>query len=386
MYRKQFLRNVSVSIGLVVSSFFWNAGVARAQSPEAPLLPMNVEFRYLPQYIEQSISDDPRYARIEALLDEDGCDVILLDKTTNREAFYSISKRRVDALAANGRDAYITPIGFTASWAKDSSPAFVVHFEDQFGNKILWKFAAGEIVPHASPEVIFRTDNSSIGFLYAPRRAPSADGTTLKIAGREYLPESMQSSDGLAAFYATDLTLSQILPGTDLWAVERSPADMIQTTKWNIGGDGGRLRTLAIKELSGTEASIEQFDVNDPEAPHVILHVVRVNGAYELRSLSFESHFNTLWIFFGPSLPLPAREVDDKRIVTFTVAQNEQANIASGKLEVRRTIDAEHLLWHFERPSFARGITLETGVNVIPNARTEAKANCPKEVCSDLLK
>ena len=228
MYRKQFLKKrIRLNWSFVVSSFSGTQESLRAQSPEAPLLPMNVEFRYLPQYFEQSISDDPRYARIEALLDEDGCDVILLDKTTNREAFYSISKRRVDALAANGSDAYITPIGFTASWAKDSSPAFVVHFQDQFGNEILWKFAAGEIVPHASPEVIFRTDNSSIGFLYAPRRAPSADGTTLIIAGREYLPESMQSGDGLAAFYATDLTLSQILPGTDLWAVERSPADIV---------------------------------------------------------------------------------------------------------------------------------------------------------------
>jgi hypothetical protein len=83
--------------------FFWNASVVRAQSPEAPLLPMNVEFRYVPQYLEESISDDPLYARIEALLDENGCDVILLEKSTNREAFYSISKRRVDAQAGNGR-------------------------------------------------------------------------------------------------------------------------------------------------------------------------------------------------------------------------------------------------------------------------------------------
>jgi hypothetical protein len=91
----------------------------------------------------------------------------------------------VDAQAGNGRDAYITPIGFTAFWAKDSSPAFVIHFQDRFGNEILWKFAVGEIVPHASPRVIFHTDNSGIGFLYAPRRAPSADGTTLKISETE---------------------------------------------------------------------------------------------------------------------------------------------------------------------------------------------------------
>lgn len=166
MYREQFLRSVFVSIGLVTSAFFWNAEVLRAQTPEAPLLPMNVEFRSLPHYFEQSISDDPLYARIEALLDEDGCDVILLDKTTNREAFYSISKHRVDALAANGSDAYTTRIGFTASWAKDSSPAFLIHFQDRFGNEVFWKFAVGEIVPHASPEVIFRTATSASG----PRR------------------------------------------------------------------------------------------------------------------------------------------------------------------------------------------------------------------------
>jgi hypothetical protein len=95
--------------------------------------------------------------------------------------------------------------------------------------------------------------------------------------------------------------------------------------------------------------TIEQFDLNDPDAPQVILNVVRVNDTYELRSLSFESHFNTLWILLGPLLPLPAHEADDKRIVTFTVAENEQANIASGALEVQRAVDAEHVLWHIHK-------------------------------------
>ncbi len=382
MYREQFLRSGFVSAGLLMYVFLWNAGVVRAQLPEAPLLPMNVGFQYVPQYLEESVSDDPLYTRIEALLDENGCDVILLEKSTNREAFYSISKRRVDSQAANGREAYVTPIGCATFWAKDSSPTFVIHFQDRFDNEIFWKFDVGEIVSHASPKVIFRTDGSGIAFLYAPRRAPSAEGTTLTIAGREYVAKSKQTDDALAAFYATDMTIGQILPGTDLWAVESTPADIVQTARWNVGGDGGRLRTLAVKELSATEASIEQFDPSDSDAPQVILNVVRVNDTYELRSLSFESHFNTLWIFFGPSLPLPARQVDDERIVTFTVAENEQANIMSGELEVRRAVDAEHMRWHFETPSFARGITLETGVNLIPSVRTEA--NCTKQDCFGL--
>jgi hypothetical protein len=109
-----------------------------------------------------------------------------------------------------------------------------------------------------------------------------------------------------------------------------------------------------------------------------------VNDAYELRSLSLESHFNTLWIFFGPELPLPAHHKDDKKIVTFTVAENEQANIASGQLEVRRAFDAEHLAWHFDTPTLAKGIMLETGVNLILDVSTQA--NCTSGACSDPLR
>jgi len=86
---------------------------------------MNVEFRYVPQYLDESIPDDPRYARIQALLDEDGCHVILLDKTTDREAFYSTSKRRVDALAAMEAMLMVAPARFGgsfSSWLSVSGP------------------------------------------------------------------------------------------------------------------------------------------------------------------------------------------------------------------------------------------------------------------------
>jgi hypothetical protein len=58
--------------------------------------------------------------------------------------------------------------------------------------------------------------------------------------------------------------------------------------------------------------------------------------------------------------------------VAFTVAENEQASVASGALEVQRTADAEHLLWRFDTPIFAKSTTFETGVNLIPSASEEA--------------
>ena len=365
------VKNRIASMVLLISAFLCHANVIRAQTQsnvltsEPPVLPMDIKFRYVPQYFEQSFTDDQRYARIEALVDDGRCDVILLDKTTGREAYYSTSNRRVETLTADGADAYVTRIDFTASSTVDSYPLFLIHFHDQFGQEITWQFVVGDMVPHASPEIITHTDNAGISLLYAPHRATCAAGTTLTIADRKYVPRPTQSIDVLAAFYATDMTVSQILPGTDLWTVEDSPANIAQNAKWNLGGDGGRQRVLEVKETSDTEATVLQTDVNDSDAAQVVLNIVRVNDTYGLHSISFQSHRNTLWIFFGSALPFPARQIDDKTTVTFTVAENEQATVATGELEVQRAVSAEHLVWRFNTPDPAKSATFETGVNLI---------------------
>ena len=68
--------------------------------------------------------------------------------------------------------------------------------------------------------------------------------------------------------------------------------------------------------------------------------------------------------------------------VTFTIAENEQANVASGELEVERTSYAEHLSWRFDTPNGARGTTFITSANLIPGAHELVR--CVDEGCSDL--
>jgi len=380
------MKNLAPSIGLAICLFFFHSSAMRAQvpttalAPDAPVLPMDIKFRYVPHYFEQTFVGDPRYARIQALVDEEGCDIILLDKTMNREALYSNVKRRVDALAGDGIDAYTRLIDFAAISTDDSHPLFEFHFQDRFGENVTWRFVPGEMVPHASPETIFYT-HSGITLLYAPHRAPAAAGTVLTIAGREFRPESTQSPDSHTGFYATDMTISAILPGTGLWNLESSPEDMLQPAKWTLTGSGGQRRILAVKQLSETEAAVDQIDPNNPDVPHVVLNIVRAGGTYGVSSLVFETHGNKLWIFFGPALPLPARQID-KTTVTFTIAENEQASVATGEVEVQRTNAAEHLWWRFDTPNVARGTTFITGVNLIPGPHEQAR--CVNESCSDL--
>jgi hypothetical protein len=148
--RRGAIQNLIALIILAIFVFFCDASAMRAQvpatalTPETPVLPMDIKFRHVPHYFEQSFTGDPRYARIEALVDEQGCDIILLDKTMNREVVYSNMKRRGDALAAEGIDAYTTPVDFRASSTDDSQSLFLFHFHDRFGQSVRWQFVAGE--------------------------------------------------------------------------------------------------------------------------------------------------------------------------------------------------------------------------------------------------
>ena len=375
--KKRIVSITLLTCGLLYKpSVFQAQATARALMSPAPVLPMNVKFRYVPQYFVQSVENDPRYLRIEALVDEGRCEVVLLDKTTNRRIVYSTLSRKVDAL----KDAYATRIDFEVFTLGDSTPLFRIRFHDRIGQVIEWGFVAGEMVPLASPEVISRTDDSGIAFFYAPRRATATVGTSLTIGDREYRPEPTQSGARLGTLYATDKTIGRILPGTQRWRVESGPVGLAEAAQWYLRGEGGRQSMLAIKQLYDTGALIDQTELYDPDAPEVILSVVRSGDSYSLQLMSATAHGNMLWIFFGPDLPLPVHQTDDKTIVTFTVAENEDANIASGRLVARRGFDTEHLEWQFERPDLATGEVFETGVNLIPKDTEQAK--CMNEHCS----
>ena len=180
------------------------------------------------------------------------------------------------------------------------------------------------------------------------------------------------------------MTIGQILPGTQLWRVESGPVSLAEAAQWDLQEEGGRQSMLAIKQLYDTGALIDQIELYDPDAPEVILTLVRSGDSYSLQLMSATAHGNTLWIFFGPALPLPEYQTDDKTIVTFTVAENEDASIASGRLVIRRGFDTEHLGWQFESPDLAKGEVFETGVKLIPKDGEHAK--CMNEDCSIRLR
>src|SRR5260370_27717122 len=155
-----------------------------------------------------------------------------------RPIFYSTLSRKVDAVKANGADGYAGPIDLEAFMLGDSTRLFRIRLHDRIGQVIEWQFVAGQMVLHASPEVISRTGDSGIAIFDPPSRAAAAVGTSLTIGGREYVPEPTQSRARLGAFYATDMTIGQILPGRALRRVAEGRVSSAECAAWERRGEG----------------------------------------------------------------------------------------------------------------------------------------------------
>jgi hypothetical protein len=367
------MKKLTVATAMLAWLLFCLAGPLRAQVPkpvtsQAPIVPMEIEFRYVPQYFMQLIEDNARYSRIEALINDGQCEVILTDKTMNKRVFYANSQERIDALQANGAEAHLAPVEVGEFTTVGSRPIHRIRLQDTFGQEIQWQFVVGEVVPHARPEIMFQSNGSGLAWVYAPHRAAPAAGTAVTIAASQYQAQPSGPGGDYRAFYSSDTAVAQFVPATELWSVEKSPVSFVEAEKWDLRGEMGQKRLLVIKRISDQDASIEQIDLNDPDSADVLLDLDRSKAGYSLRSISITSHSNTLWIFFAPELPLGAHGMDDEMTATFTVAENELATIANGTVVVRRAMDAEHMVWQFDEPHSVRGEVFETGVNLIPSS------------------
>ena len=93
------MKKLATPIAFLACILFCQVDAARRQETpkdslsQAPILPMHVKFRFVPQYFVQPIDDGPRYAKIEALIDGGRCDVVLMDKTMSR-IFTTVSTER----------------------------------------------------------------------------------------------------------------------------------------------------------------------------------------------------------------------------------------------------------------------------------------------------
>jgi hypothetical protein len=352
---------------------------SQAQSDEAilssfPVVPMNVRFRFVPQYFVQRIDDDPKYSRIEALID-DGLskpwyEIILADKTTGDRIIYSNSEETVNTLRGVGKTAYRSNIRFEFLPQKDSISMYQIGLRDISGQEINWKFVVNPTTTRVQAGFMIRPNTSGFVLMGLDQRAAAMPGTTLIIGNVHYSVTSMQeSNDGQlevansGTFYGTGLTVAEIMPGVELWLLDSLPDTLKADEKWILHSSGGEKRVLTIESVRDNHVVIDQVDQD--RSLHVRLDVRRLHDSLLLSSISVMRQSHDFRVSFMPELPFPAAGLNDATKVNFVVSEDSQTDIAHGSLLARRRFIDENIDWDFDAPDWARARLMETGASVL---------------------
>jgi hypothetical protein len=351
---------------------------------QAPILPFTVHFRSVPQYFTQSLEDDPLFSRIEAFVDNDPqqswYEVVLTYRATGARVFYCSSRQWVTVLSNAGREAYVASIEY-AGPETESRSIYHIGLHDRFGEEIHWQFAANLLATSGGNAFISRPDTFGFTIMHASHRTPAGAGTVVTIGGHK----NIGVLGTYQAYYATGLTVAELIPGTQPWSVESRPINFAQGESWTLQSEDGQERLLSIELTSDRQALINQTEWRDARSASVELEVRQLNNSLVLSSVRLTLQRDVLRISFDPELPFPAPGSPDRTNVNFSMTENETA-IASGKLLVLRAFETEHLLWMFDDPDWAREHLFETGANVIPSLQLQDSrwTRCVVDDCSIL--
>jgi hypothetical protein len=382
--RKLTTAMVVLTCTLLCVPIYLNAQSREEQSAaQAPILPLMVHFRLVPEYFTQLLENDPLFSKIEAFVDNDPrqpwYEVVLTYKATGASVFYCNSQQWVRVLRNAGWEAYAAPIEFAGPGTAESRPMYRIDLHDRFGEEIRWQFVPSLLATPGGNAFISQPDTFGFMLIHATHRAPAGAGTVLTIGGHK----NIGVIGTYQAYYATDLTVAALIPGTELWSVESRPINFAKGETWTLQSEDGQERFLSIERTSDNQVSINQTERQDAQCASVELEVQQVNNSLTLRSVTLTLQTDVLRISFKPELPFPTPTSADRTNVDFSMTEN-QTIIASGKLLVLRAFDAEHLLWMFDAPDWAKEHSFETGANVIPSVQRHDSGwtRCVVDDCS----
>jgi hypothetical protein len=342
-----------------------------ADGTNFPVIPVPLALRHVQQFFHQTWTGTSTYSGIEALVDnsrkEPWYEIILRDGASGKYMYYCNSKETVNTLTGQGKDAYFTPIVFSASPEADSHPAFTFEFHDNSGKSIQWKFLPG--APRSETTrasgFVARADDDGLVLLHGNRILAAAAGTTVAIGAEQH-------AAGEGAYDATDVLIAEIQPITENWSITTSPAQLRTGGEWVLSDPGGQERRLTIQQISGDQIKLNMADPKD-SASTAQLAVQQSGGQFELRDLTVIAQDHNVRISFDPALPLPAPMAKDKKDVKFIMDEDSNRGVTSGSVSSVRGLGDEHLQWHFDSPDWAKALQFETGVNIVPGVGAPAK-------------
>jgi hypothetical protein len=332
-----------------------------------PVLPMIIEYNYSPLLLFQWIKNDPRYSMIEASITERDprlCELILTEKISGREVYYSSSEQQVKALALEGKTAKLAEIALKIDEPIGEEPRYHIGFQDERRENVNWDFTLASEPSTFGPPVVASVQG--LGFLYHRLGTTAGAGTIVRIGGVESPAEpwpEISSKPYFIAFkgaYSVDSQALILKAGSEAWHAEVSPAEQSNGAEWKLVDEHGRVRQLRIVRRNADEITIGEVGVANEYSPSLSL-TERVTGStVELRTVTTSMRNHKATIHFEPFLRVDSAAGESR--ADFTIDLDDKTTIMGGVVSVKKEGSQTVLRWEPKRPAWAESRVLKTTI------------------------
>lgn len=341
-----------------------------AQSSEAqknpfPVVPVIMEYEYVPHYFMQWLDDDPQYSRIEAAISDSVYTVTLTEKQSARRVNYCNSEAKINALSRAGIESRLTKIDYQATNRLGQLPAHEFSFNDERGQKIQWRFTLAAPASERGAGITPQEGGSGWLVIYRDLGSTAGEGTAAQIGNRVNEAAAWAEIAAPPYFvpyrgvYAEGIGIGVMILGQENWRVASSPKELTEGGEWIITNDRRRERRLRIASRKGDEMTINEVASLSSRSSLLSLQARRTDEGLSLRSVTMTSGTKTMRLVFTPELNLATSST-----VAFQIDQNGHNKIMHGSVSVERKGDTAELRWQPKAPDWAKPRVLNTTVTI----------------------
>ena len=334
-----------------------------------PIVPVTLEFEYVPLHYMQWIKDDPNYTLASAYMypgESPVYEVMLVEKLGG-VTYYSNSKERVELLTHKGKQAYVVAIDFKKTQSVGQPPTYNVGFRDSHERNIIWRFTLASSPSPLGAGLTPQPEAPGLRLLYRNLGTCAGEGATIQIGDHtseaDPWPE-ISSPPYFVAFrgvMADGMDSGSFVLGGESWRVVSSPSvpegsELREGAQWVLKADGGRERTWRLTARRADEVTISEITAETSNSTKLELRAHFEQQKLALREIRLSKGSRGMRISFTPELDLTAVGGAGP---DFEIDLGSQGKVARGNIAIENQGGLVRLRWKFKSPEWAksRGLT-----------------------------
>jgi hypothetical protein len=318
---------------------------ASAQKPAPPIVPIQISYRYWPeQFVQFVTGTETPYSMLEFDVDQKTYDLILTDRATKKRVHYASDETIAAQDRVSGDEAYVTKVLFERPENAGKDATYNLRAVLHDNSPLEWRFIQGSEMMEQGGGLSKLAEIPIPVLAYREQGAVSGEGTAL-VVGKAVSPAEMWTEISKPPYfvawrgaYSLGATTVMLSAGKQTWKIDSAPDAIATGAVWKLSNEAGRTRTLTIKKLEGTNATVLDQDSAVATYSRIVTATTTPTG-WQINSIHYIPHDEEKHAFtltFTPALGSGSSTVDfvlgkKNKIGTATI----EATAASSELSMK---------------------------------------------------